>query len=90
MSVPGSAPDNAHTAASQSTPFPVAVKNLGKDGTTPALPPQMASVRSHTADEVVQMMNRTPLFMTSLDEAGVEGVYHTKIIAGVCSSLNAG
>lgn len=76
MAIPGSAPNNAHTAASQSTPFPVVEKNLGKDGTTPSLPPQMASVRSHTADEIVQMMNRTPLFMTSLEDAGAEGMYH--------------
>ncbi|KAL8676395.1 MAG: hypothetical protein Q9224_007292, partial [Gallowayella concinna] len=36
--------------------------------TTPSLPPVMDSVRSHTADEIVQMMKRTPLFMTNLQE----------------------
>lgn len=56
--------------ASQSTPFPVSKSALGRDDNTPSLPPQMASVRSHTADEILQMMNQTPLFMTSLDNAG--------------------
>ena len=41
--------------------------------TTPTPPPQMESVRSRTADEIVEMMGRTPLFMTSLDQAGAEG-----------------
>lgn len=55
---------------SQSTPFPIKEGALGHDGTNPPLPTQMASIRSHTADEIVQMMNQTPLFMTSLDNAG--------------------
>jgi len=58
----------------QSTPFPVAEHASTENGTTTELPPQMASVRSHTADEIVQMMNRTPLFMTSLEDADGEGV----------------
>ncbi|KAL8742721.1 MAG: hypothetical protein Q9190_004845, partial [Brigantiaea leucoxantha] len=33
----------------------------------------MDSVRSHTADEIVQMMNQTPLFMTSLENAEDDG-----------------
>ncbi|KAL8730091.1 MAG: hypothetical protein Q9166_004290 [cf. Caloplaca sp. 2 TL-2023] len=35
----------------------------------------MDSVRSHTADEIIQMMKKTPLFMTDLDEAagGADG-----------------
>lgn len=57
-------------ADSQYTPFPIKEAALSQDDTTPSLPPQMASVRSHTADEIVQMMNRTPLFMTSLEDAG--------------------
>jgi len=27
-------------------------------------------VRSHTADEILQIINQTPLFMTSLEDAG--------------------
>lgn len=56
-----------------STPFPIR-PNGGQYGTTPELPPQMASVRSHTADEIMQMMNKTPLFMTSLEDAEKDGM----------------
>jgi hypothetical protein len=38
-----------------------------------ALPPGMASVKQYTADEVVNLLNRTPLFMTELDETDGEG-----------------
>ncbi|PGH13482.1 hypothetical protein AJ79_03612 [Helicocarpus griseus UAMH5409] len=37
--------------------------------TTPSMPPGMASVKSHTADEILDMMNKTPLFMTDLSKA---------------------
>ncbi|KAL2041807.1 hypothetical protein N7G274_005591 [Stereocaulon virgatum] len=65
-------PSVAPSVASGSIPFPVGDKLQGQNGTTPAMPPHMASVKSHTADEIVQMMNRTPLFMTSLENAGYE------------------
>lgn len=52
-----------------SVPFPIKSKPEHNRGSTPALPPQMESVRSHTADDIVRMMNRTPLFMTSLEDA---------------------
>ena len=61
-------------ASSDSTPFPIDASRLEQHGTTPALPPHMAAVRTHTADEIVQMMNRTPLFMTSLESAEGEGM----------------
>lgn len=67
-------PSVAPSVASGSIPFPIGDKLQGQDGTTPAMPPHMASVKSHTADEIVQMMNRTPLFMTSLENAGDEGM----------------
>ncbi|KAI4105882.1 MAG: hypothetical protein LQ339_003200 [Xanthoria mediterranea] len=57
---------------STETPFPISTKPKAQNAssaTTPSLPPAMDSVRSHTADEIVQMMKRTPLFMTNLDEA---------------------
>ena len=58
---------------SPEAPFPIPPK-LSEDGsTTPSLPPAMDSVRSHTADEIVQMMNQTPLFMTSLENAEDDG-----------------
>lgn len=37
--------------------------------TAPALPPAMASIKSHTADEILSMMNQTPLFMTDIERA---------------------
>lgn len=52
-----------------SVPFPIKSNPQLKDAPTPALPPQMESVRSHTADDIVRMINRTPLFMTSLEDA---------------------
>lgn len=61
------------TSDSITTPFPIKAGALTQDDILPSLPPHMASVRSHTADEIVQMMNQTPLFMTSLENAG-EGV----------------
>ena len=71
---PPSAPTLFPTVSSDSTPFPIDATRLEQNGTTPALPPHMASVRSHTADEIVQMMNRTPLFMTSLESTEGEGM----------------
>lgn len=71
---PLSAPHTFPTASADSVPFPVDASRLEQNGTTPALPPHMASVRTHTADEIVQMMNRTPLFMTSLDSTEGEGM----------------
>ena len=76
--------------ASASIPFAIGDKLQAQDGTTPALPPHMASVRSHTADEIVQMMNRTPLFMTSIGKTQEEGMRHGNYIAqGSCSSHDA-
>lgn len=44
-----------------------------EDDSKPSLPPQMESIRSHTADELIQMMKRTPLFMTSIEDAEGDG-----------------
>lgn len=40
---------------------------------TASLPPHMETARSQTADEVVRLMSRTPLFMTSLEDAVGDG-----------------
>lgn len=53
-----------------SAPFPIRPNLKAQDDTAPDLPPQMQAVRSHTADEIVRMMNKTPLFMTSLENEG--------------------
>ena len=62
------------TTASASVPFPIGSKHQDQDGMAPPMPPPMASVKSHTADEIVQMMNKTPLFMTSLEGENNEGM----------------
>ena len=43
------------------------------DPIAPELPHHMASTRQHTADEVLAMMNSTPLFMTELPEGSGAG-----------------
>lgn len=62
------------TTTSASVPFPIGSRQREQDGMAPLMPPPMASVKSHTADEIVQMMNKTPLFMTSLESEGNEGM----------------
>lgn len=59
---------------STDTPFPLPPKAATAQdaSTTPSLPPAMDSVRAHSADEIIQMMKKTPLFMTDLEE-GSEG-----------------
>jgi hypothetical protein len=64
--------DAASLIANQ-VPFPINAERLKTDGLAPDLPPAMASIRSYTPDELVDMMNKTPLFMTDLDNAGDEG-----------------
>ncbi|KAI9672884.1 MAG: hypothetical protein M1829_004434 [Trizodia sp. TS-e1964] len=39
----------------------------------PVLPPQMDSFQKYTSDELAALINRTPLFMTSLDETDGSG-----------------
>ncbi|PSS25879.1 hypothetical protein M430DRAFT_39906 [Amorphotheca resinae ATCC 22711] len=39
-----------------------------KDGTTPDLPPAMAALRDKSGEEILADLNKTPLFMTSLEE----------------------
>lgn len=62
---------------SGSTPFPLKHDPSATDTTSNAasarMPPAMESVRQHTADEVLELMNRVPLFMTSLDETDGAG-----------------
>lgn len=40
---------------------------------TPSLPPHMESLRSQTVEDTVKKMARTPLFMTSLEDAEADG-----------------
>lgn len=57
---------------------------------TASLPPYMKTARSQTADEVVRLMSRTPLFMTSLEAAEGDGMqniimFHVKT-SFICGS----
>ena len=62
------------TTSLASVPFPIGSRYQDQNGIAPLMPPPMASVKSHTADEIVQMMNKTPLFMTSLESEDNEGM----------------
>jgi hypothetical protein len=54
-------------------PAPKDSQSSSRNGARPALPPAMEGLRGHTVDEVYKMINRTPLFMTTLDETDGEG-----------------
>lgn len=57
-------------------PFPIIPEKVqNADPLAPELPPAMASIRSYTPDQLADMMNKTPLFMTDLDNAGDEGTF---------------
>jgi hypothetical protein len=72
---PNNAPNLIEQIISQPSPFPpeASQDGLASDVPTAAMPPAMHSIRKYTADEVVSMLNRTPLFMTTLDETDGEG-----------------
>ncbi|KAJ5593860.1 Tetratricopeptide-like helical [Penicillium hispanicum] len=62
-------------AASNEAPFPIneeRLKEVENDPSAPKLPPAMASVKSHSKEELLDMMNKTPLFMTDIENAGDE------------------
>lgn len=56
-------------------PFPIneeALKARQTDPNAPELPPAIAAIQSHTPEELMAMMNKTPLFMTDIENAGDE------------------
>ncbi|OKL61102.1 hypothetical protein UA08_03323 [Talaromyces atroroseus] len=58
---------------SNNTPFPIKPDVIHNDDPlAPELPPAMASIRSYTPDQLADMLNKTPLFMTDLENAGDE------------------
>ncbi|CAL5874289.1 uncharacterized protein PFLUO_LOCUS8579 [Penicillium psychrofluorescens] len=62
-------------AASNEIPFPIneeRLKEVENDPSAPKMPPTMASVKSHSKEELLSMMNKTPLFMTDMENAGDE------------------
>ncbi|GAB1216649.1 hypothetical protein ATERTT37_005866 [Aspergillus terreus] len=68
-------PKNA-VPAEEELAFPINEERLkemeAQDPTAPKMPPNMASVRTHTTDELADMLNKTPLFMTDINKAGGE------------------
>jgi hypothetical protein len=59
-------------AASNETPFGIKKDRLKQDDpNAPAMPPGMASVKSHTMEELLAEMNKTPLFMTDISQADI-------------------
>lgn len=80
LNQPPSSAQNAPSLESMmaaATAFPLKTDPNTKDGgpSVPGadMPPAMASVKQHTADDIMKMMNKMPLFMTSLDEEGEDG-----------------
>ncbi|KAJ5174247.1 uncharacterized protein N7482_000124 [Penicillium canariense] len=62
-------------AASNDAPFPIneeRLKEVQNDPNAPKMPPVMASVKSNTKEDLMKMMNQTPLFMTDIENAGDE------------------
>lgn len=59
--------------AGDQIPFPINEERMKemeeKDPAAPQIPPNMASVKSHTGEELWDMMNKTPLFMTDMNKA---------------------
>ncbi|KAJ5781919.1 uncharacterized protein N7518_010402 [Penicillium psychrosexuale] len=61
--------------ATNETPFPIneeALKARNTDPNAPELPPAIAAIQSHSSEELMAMMNKTPLFMTDIEKAGDE------------------
>jgi hypothetical protein len=78
---PPEAPDIIEQLLEQAVPFPSKPGQSSSNPTGPAMPPAMENVRQYTADEVVSMLNRTPLFMTTLDETDGEGGENIELAA---------
>jgi len=70
--------DNGAPAMSSNIATPHKPATASPSSTSPvpsaALPPAMEFTKQHTTDELIEMINRVPLFMTELDETdGGEG-----------------
>ncbi|CAI7573204.1 unnamed protein product [Penicillium glandicola] len=62
-------------APTNEIPFPIneeALKARNTDPNAPELPPAIAAIQSHSSEELMAMMNKTPLFMTDIENAGDE------------------
>lgn len=74
-------------AAVEEPPFPINEDKLREfeenDPTAPKMPPAMASIKTHSTDELIDMMNKTPLFMTDISKAGDESAFYPGV-DGLC------
>ncbi|KAJ5321690.1 Tetratricopeptide-like helical protein [Penicillium brevicompactum] len=62
-------------APGNDVPFPIneeGLKARQNDPNAPELPPAIAAIQSHSSEELMAMMNKTPLFMTDIENAGDE------------------
>jgi hypothetical protein len=69
-------PTDLLDGAAANLPYPMnpnAAPVPASDPLAPNLPPAMAATQSYTSDEMANMLNRVPLFMTTLDETDGEG-----------------
>jgi hypothetical protein len=77
-------------AANNEAPFPIneeRLKEIMSDPNHPDFPPAMASVKSHSKEELLDMMNKTPLFMTDIENAGDESMLDVPLLIAFCTSL---
>ncbi|OJJ59690.1 hypothetical protein ASPSYDRAFT_30537 [Aspergillus sydowii CBS 593.65] len=75
LNAPPPKPTTTPPAAGPELPVPgneERMKESAKDAPKPDLPPAMAAVDSHTTDELADILNKTPLFMTDISKAGDE------------------
>ena len=75
-SPPQNLSNNGMPPGGDQVPFPINEERMKEleqmDPTAPQMPLNMASVKSHTPEELLDMMNKTPLFMTDINKAGDE------------------
>jgi hypothetical protein len=69
----GGAPGSQSQLPSKS-PHPMNSESQKPVDMTPSLPPQLESIRTQKAEDIVKRMARAPLFMTSLEEAEADGM----------------
>ncbi len=78
LNAPPPKPTTTPPAAGPELPVPgneERMKESAKDAPKPDLPPAMAAVDSHTTDELADILNKTPLFMTDISKAGDESEF---------------
>ena len=78
-------PDNFDESLHTSSSADGTPQISSRDELRPSLPPGADSIRSHTAEDIVKMMGRSPLFMTSLEDTVGEGLQKLLVLVDICS-----